>query len=128
MLTTSDLPQFPGAAALKNAEQVVPGSGRLLVEGYLKAIESRDDRLRMEIVHQHEMDLRKTSNQRLATYAGMCLGAFTLAVLAYAIHKGQDMTALSVALASVAGIAGVLLWGYRPRIPSNGLQNQTAGI
>ena len=51
----------------------------------------------------------------LCVLCGTGLALLSLALTAFAIYVKADLPSLAVILTGVAGIAGVFLWGYRPR-------------
>jgi hypothetical protein len=51
----------------------------------------------------------------LSVLLGTFLATFSLGVCLYGIHEGSNLFALAAMLAPVSGLAGVFVWGYRPR-------------
>ena len=114
-----NIPTLPSSAALKRAEEAAPGGARRLFELHCQAIENHECRVNEE----HAEKRRQSNHLRLYRYfsvvCGLTLAIASLALCALAIERKTDLWPLAVVLGPIAGIAGVFLWGYRPKDQEN---------
>lgn len=108
-------PLFPTSAELKRAEDAAPGGAKQLFDLYCIALQSYERR--MDEIYAESR--RNSRHLRLYRYfsvlSGMLLAIASLALCAFGIERQADLLPLAGVLGPVAGLAGVFIWGYRPR-------------
>ncbi len=100
---------------LDRIESLAPGEGVKWLEiwrreysDYVEAVQKDAAERVREIQHLRTYRV-------LTVMSGTFLAAASLAVCAFAIWKGASLAPLAAVLAPIAGIAGVFVWGYRPK-------------
>jgi hypothetical protein len=70
-------------------------------------------------VEQMADDIANSRHKRLYSILSLSLGTFpatiSLGVCLYGIHQGTNLLSLAAMIGPVAGLAGVFVWGYRPK-------------
>jgi hypothetical protein len=108
-------PQVPTTAELRRADDFVEGGARKLFDIYCQNVEKyqerEDARLSKELTEQRHLH----NYRALSIIAGTGLAMASLLLCGYAIYKEANLLPVAGVLGPVAGIAGVFVWGYRPK-------------
>jgi hypothetical protein len=115
MQLTTDRPTMPSVDEIVTTENILPGSGRRLIDGYLTSLEAYDERQKFLLIQHARFDESYRKNQRLAIFSGLFLGALSLSILVLALLTDKDMSELGLVLTATTGLSGVFIWGYSPR-------------
>lgn len=108
---------LPSAAELRRAEEAVAGGAKRLFYLHCESIENGERRL------NEALELRRSQLQHLQRYqmlsvaCGTMLGFASLVLCAFGIAQKADLAPLALVLGPVSAIAGVFVWGYRPKDP-----------
>lgn len=94
---------LPHPEALARYDEIVPGAA----ERIIKMAEN-------EMAHRHDMETRMTKNSIRTTYLGIIFAFLSVIILsasvAYALYRGFDTVAGSIAVGSIAAVAGVFIF------------------
>jgi hypothetical protein len=99
-------------------EQALPGSAQKLFDMYraaLQASERRQDDAHLE-------HFKEQRHLRLYRYFSVLSGVFlaiaALGLCAFGIERQANRYPIAALLTPIAGLAGVFIWNYRPRVPN----------
>ena len=107
-------PPMPTPAQLQAAEKAAPGSAKRLIDNFLEASRRYQDRLDKELAARIEQEYHNRRVRYFAMVCGTFLGVTSLVVCSVGFYLKADMKPYIWILASVSGLAGVFLLGYRP--------------
>jgi hypothetical protein len=108
-------PPLPTATELQRVEDVSPGGAGRLLDLYCTAWQSHERRTNVICAEQrlHASHLRQY--RCLSVLSGMTLAIGSLGLCAYGIEHQANLLPLACVLGPVTGLAGIFIWGYRPR-------------
>lgn len=113
-------PRFPTSAELKRAEEASLGGAKQLFELHCVALQNYERR--MDEINQESR--RHARHLRLYRYfsvlSGLLLSIASLALCAFGIERKANLLPLVGVFGPVAGLAGIFIWGYRPRENTSG--------
>lgn len=94
---------LPHPDALARYDQIVPGAAERIIKMAEK-----------EMGHRHSTEDRMTKNAIRTTYLGIIFAFMSVLILSgsvlYALYKGFDTVAASIAVGSIAAVAGVFIF------------------
>lgn len=94
---------LPQPDALAKYDQIVPGAAERIIRMAEK-----------EMDHRHDTENKMTQNAIRTTYLGIIFAFVSVLVLSgsvlYALYKGFDTVAASIAVGSIAAVAGVFVF------------------
>lgn len=94
---------LPHPEALAQYDQIVPGAAERIIQMAEK-----------EMAHRHETENTMTKSAIRTTYLGIVFAFLSVLVLSgsvlYALYKGFDTVAGSIAVGSIAAVAGVFIF------------------
>lgn len=112
-------PPLPTSAEMKRSEDAAPGGAKQLFDLYCISLQNYERRM-----DEASMESRRDARHlRLYRYfsvlSGMLLAISSLGLCAFGIERKADLLLVAGVLGPVAGLAGVFIWGYRPRAQSS---------
>lgn len=110
-----DAPSLPSAAELKRAEEMSPGSAKKLLEAHISALERYEERLDAVIRAQVQAGRHIQFFRMLSVLLGTFLASASLGLCGFAIYERAELSNIAWVLGPVTGLAGVFVWGYRPK-------------
>lgn len=108
-------PKAPTPGQLKAAEDACKGGGTELLRLHSESTEKYYEWLKAERAEKSQQLDHIQRYRYLSIISGEILALASLAVIAYGIHRGSQLTHIAIAISPVAGLAGVFVWGYRPK-------------
>ena len=110
-----DRPKVPTANELQRVNEIQPGAAADLIKSYIDSVTRHEDRLDRELTTQLRIQAWALIYRYVSVACGSALALCSLGVCAYAIHAKADLVPVAIVLGPVAGLAGIFVWGYRPK-------------
>jgi hypothetical protein len=108
-------PKIPTIAELTRVENASEGAAARVLDVYFTAAKKHEERLDREL----EAKLAYQQHVQRYRYVSVACGSFlalaSLGVCALGVWQKVDIVPLAWVLGPVTGLAGVFVWGYRPR-------------
>ncbi len=97
---------IPPPDVLKRYEEVLPGAAERILK---MAEEQSAHRRKLETTAINSMDF----NSKLGIAAGLFIILACIALAAYCVHRGANLTGLAMVIGSVGGLLGAYLYGKK---------------
>lgn len=113
---SSDLPpNRPTPDELRAAEKAIPGGGIARWDEYIKQADAHVSRLQQREDRADKDASHKRLYSMVSVLSGTFLATISIALVGFALFQKADLTPVAWVLAPVTSIAGVFVWGYRPK-------------
>lgn len=107
--------QVPSLAELEELHKKDPELARRFFDLAVSAMEAEERNNSALITEAIKTSQGTRAFRVLCMLCGTGLALLSLALTAYAIYARADLPSIAIILTGVAGVAGVFLWGYRPK-------------